>query len=125
MGRALAPEDGFERARAGHEACVRLFSPRNNGKSADVRSRSSLASHPFVSLTLRPIPQAPISHTSAAAVPVVGTSKRPNGKKRKRGRGRGEEEEADRGRVEEQGGWEMVLVPQGEGKLDWHLWEGQ
>ncbi|BGO99532.1 Proteophosphoglycan ppg4 [Rhodotorula toruloides ATCC 204091] len=84
-----------------------------------------LAKHPFISLTLRPFPHAPLSHTSAAAVPVVGTSNRPNGKKRKRGRGRGEEEEADRERVEDQGGWEMVLVPRGEGKLDWHLWEGQ
>ncbi|BGP07819.1 Ribonuclease P protein subunit p40 [Rhodotorula toruloides] len=86
---------------------------------------ADLAKHPFVSLTLRPFPHAPLSHTSAATVPVAGTSKRPNGKKRKRGRGRGEEEEADRERVEDQGGWEMVLVPRGEGKLDWHLWEGQ
>ncbi|BGP31838.1 hypothetical protein JCM10296v2_003615 [Rhodotorula toruloides] len=88
-------------------------------------SHPDLANHPFISLTLRPFPHAPLSHTSAAAVPVVGTSKRPNGKKRKCGRGRGEEEEADRKRVEEQGGWETILVPQGVGKLDWHLWEGQ
>ncbi|BGP24405.1 hypothetical protein JCM10295v2_003316 [Rhodotorula toruloides] len=87
--------------------------------------QSDLSSHAFVPLSLRPFPHAPFSHTLAAAVPVVGTSKRPNGRKRKRGRGRGEEEEADRERVEDQGGWEMVLVPRGEGKLDWHLWEGQ
>jgi hypothetical protein len=39
----------------------------------------------------------------------MGTSKKPNGKKRKRGRGRGEEEEADSARLAELGGWELVV----------------
>ncbi|BGP47873.1 hypothetical protein JCM10450v2_003738 [Rhodotorula kratochvilovae] len=91
-----------------------------------VLASSSLASHPFLSLSLTPFAHAPISHLSAASPPVVGTSQRPNGKKRKRGRGRGEEEEADRARVEDEGGWECVVRPvPGERSVEWHLWEGQ
>ncbi|GAA5909231.1 hypothetical protein JCM8208_005622 [Rhodotorula glutinis] len=85
----------------------------------------SLAALPFLSLSLSPFPHSPISHLSAASTPVVGTSKRPNGKKRKRGRGRGEEEEADRGRVEDEGGWACVVRRREEGRVEWHLWEGQ
>ncbi|TNY23466.1 Proteophosphoglycan ppg4 [Rhodotorula diobovata] len=82
---------------------------------------------PFLDLSLTPFAHAPLSHLSAASPPVVGTSKRPNGKKRKRGRGRGEEEEADRARVEDEGGWACVLRPreEGQGAIEWHLWEGQ
>ncbi|KWU46266.1 hypothetical protein RHOSPDRAFT_32267 [Rhodotorula sp. JG-1b] len=98
----------------------------------------NLAKIPFLSLSLRPFAHSPISHTSSAAdspnnndvVVVVGTSKKPNGKKRKRGRGRGEEEEADSGWLAELGGWELVLRRRrrrrGTGedeKLEWHLWE--
>ncbi|GAA5956444.1 hypothetical protein JCM8115_001726 [Rhodotorula mucilaginosa] len=95
----------------------------------------TLAAIPFLSLSLRPFAHSPISHTSSAAAEapnvsvVVGTSKKPNGKKRKRGRGRGEEEEADSARLAELGGWELV-VRRGRGttgeedeKLEWHLWE--
>ncbi|GAA6051360.1 hypothetical protein JCM3770_004501 [Rhodotorula araucariae] len=90
-----------------------------------VLASSSLTEHPFLDVSLMPFAHAPLSHLSATSPPVVGTSKRPNGKKRKRGRGRGEEEEADRARVEEEGGWACVVRPAGQGKLEWHLWEGQ
>lgn len=91
----------------------------------------TLAKIPFLSLSLRPFAHSPISHTSAAAnasdnnVVVVGTSKKPNGKKRNRGRGRGEEEEADSERLKELGGWELVLLRRSgeDDKLEWHLWE--
>lgn len=87
--------------------------------------RSSLSALPFLSLSLTPFPHAPLSHLSSVSPPVVGTSKRPNGKKRKRGRGRGEEEEADRERMEDEGGWEAVLRPQdGGNQFEWHIWEG-
>lgn len=92
-----------------------------------LRTRSLSPPLPFLDLSLTPFAHAPLSHLSAASPPVVGTSKRPNGKKRKRGRGRGEEEEADRARVEDEGGWACVLRPreEGQGAIEWHLWEGQ
>ncbi|GAA5953058.1 hypothetical protein JCM21900_005054 [Sporobolomyces salmonicolor] len=91
-----------------------------------VLNSASLTLHPFLHLSLRPVPHSPISHTSKSNPPIVGTSKRPNGKKRKRGRGRGEEEEAERERVEKGGGWEVVLKPNGQEKgAKWWMWEGQ
>ncbi|GAA6012912.1 hypothetical protein JCM10207_008374 [Rhodosporidiobolus poonsookiae] len=86
----------------------------------------AFSSTPFLSFSLKPFPHAPLSHLSAAFPPVVGTSKKPNGKKRKRGRGRGEEEEASRERMEEAGGWDLVIKPSaGKGEVEWYVWEGQ
>ncbi|GAA5909855.1 uncharacterized protein JCM6883_003116 [Sporobolomyces salmoneus] len=85
----------------------------------------SFTSIPFISMILRPFPHSPISHTSKENPPIVGTAVRPNGKKRKRGRGRGEEEEANRERLEDVGGWELVMRPQTEGTVEWWMWEGQ
>ncbi|GAA5886989.1 hypothetical protein JCM5296_005216 [Sporobolomyces johnsonii] len=104
-----------------------LLHPKTMSRMLEtVLDSASLTVHPFLHLSLRPIPHSPISHTSKSNPPVVGTSKRPNGKKRKRGRGRGEEEEADRERVQEGGGWEVVLKPNGQGKgAEWWMWEGQ
>ncbi|GAA5996400.1 hypothetical protein JCM5350_005224 [Sporobolomyces pararoseus] len=103
-----------------------LLHPKSLARTVeDVLSDPSFASVPFLSLILRPFPHSPISHTSAASTPVVGTSIRPNGKKRKRGRGRGEEEESNRERLADVGGWEVVLRPSQEGFVDWWLWEGQ
>ncbi|GAA6027427.1 hypothetical protein JCM8097_007857 [Rhodosporidiobolus ruineniae] len=90
-----------------------------------ITTSASFSTHPFLSLSLRPFPHSPLSHLSAANPPVVGTSKTPNGKKRKRGRGRGEEEEAKRERVEEGGGWEVVLRAGEEGRVEYWSWEGQ
>ncbi|GAA6062096.1 hypothetical protein JCM10212_002346 [Sporobolomyces blumeae] len=87
------------------------------------------SSLPFLSISLRPFTHAPISHTSKQNPPVLGTSMRPNGKKRKRGRGRGEEEEADRERQEDVGGWDVVLRPRDADEVrkavDCWVWEGQ
>ncbi|GAA6012344.1 hypothetical protein JCM11491_007102 [Sporobolomyces phaffii] len=105
-----------------------LLHPRSIAAVVEnVLGSPSFRTVPFLSLILRPFPHAPISHTSAANPPVVGTGVRPNGKKRKRGRGRGEEEEADRERLEDVGGWEVVLRPSttAESNVDWWLWEGQ
>lgn len=97
---------------------------------ASVRSRLTsllaqcrLSDLPFLSLSLRPFRHAPLSHLSAADPPVVGTSKKPNGKKRKRGRGRGEEEEADPVRVADEGGWDLVATRSDGGQVEWHLCE--
>ncbi|GAA5970945.1 hypothetical protein JCM11641_004518 [Rhodosporidiobolus odoratus] len=103
-----------------------LLHPQILGAALERVSKESLfTSSAFLSFNLRPFPHSPIYHLSTANPPVVGTSKKPNGKKRKRGRGRGEEEEADRARMEEAGGWEVVMKPAGGGKMDWYIWEGQ
>ncbi|GAA5928497.1 uncharacterized protein JCM15063_003894 [Sporobolomyces koalae] len=102
-----------------------LLHPRSMNEFVDLLlSNPELKSVPFISIVLRPFPHSPISHTSKSDCPIVGTSIRPNGKKRKRGRGRGEEEEADRDRLEDVGGWEVVLK-QDHTSLDWWMWEGQ
>lgn len=93
--------------------------------------QKSLVTAPFLSLSLQLFPHSPLSHTSARDPQVVGTGKRPNGKKRKRGRGRGEEEEADPAQVAEQGGWDLVLMRTeketatvADAQLEWHWWGG-
>jgi len=86
------------------------------------------SSIPFLSITLQPFPHSPISHTSKADTPVVGTGTRPNGKKSKRGRGRGEEEEADTEKIQDKGGYEIVLQRSRLERVDtvcWWMWEGQ
>ncbi|GJN89150.1 hypothetical protein Rhopal_002124-T1 [Rhodotorula paludigena] len=107
-------------------SCDGLLHPKMLSRALeDVLTGSNLSALPFLSLSLTPFPHAPLSHLSSVSPPVVGTSKRPNGKKRKRGRGRGEEEEADRERMEDEGGWEAVLRPQdGGNQFEWHIWEG-
>ncbi|GAA5997882.1 uncharacterized protein JCM10292_006881 [Rhodotorula paludigena] len=107
-------------------SCDGLLHPKMLSRAlVGVLTGSSLSALHFLSLSLTPFPHAPLSHLSSASPPVVGTSKRPNGKKRKRGRGRGEEEEADRERMEDEGGWEAVLRPQdGGNQVEWHIWEG-
>ncbi|GAA5981904.1 hypothetical protein JCM10908_004660 [Rhodotorula pacifica] len=101
-----------------------FFHPKTLAEQIQRLARSeALAQVPFASFSLRPFSHSPISHTSAADPPVVGTSQKPNGKKRKRGRGRGEEEEADPTRLADEGGWDLVLRRTGEGVLEWHLWE--
>ncbi|GAA5861111.1 hypothetical protein JCM8547_008039 [Rhodosporidiobolus lusitaniae] len=105
-----------------------MLHPRVMGRVLDEVAKNPIfASTPFLSLALRPFPHAPLSHLSAASPPVVGTSKKPNGKKRKRGRGRGEEEEANKERMGEDGGWEVVLRRREgeEGKVEYSMWEGQ
>ncbi|GAA5861927.1 hypothetical protein JCM3774_001353 [Rhodotorula dairenensis] len=97
-----------------------------------VAASEHLVAVPFLSLSLQPFSHSPLSHTSAAAnPPVVGTAKKPNGKKRKRGRGRGEEEEADPAHLAEHGGWDLVMLRRGAvageeetvAPLEWHMWE--
>lgn len=95
---------------------------------AHSRKLDRFSTIPFLSIMLRPFPHSPISHTSKADPPVVGTGTRPNGKKRKRGRGRGEEEEADAEKMQDIGGYEIVLQPARTEEIDtvtWWMWEGQ
>ncbi|BGP55271.1 hypothetical protein JCM8202_000654 [Rhodotorula sphaerocarpa] len=105
-------------------SCTGLLHPRSLSRTLEILARSVLLdSLPFLSLSLRPFPHAPLSHISSSPIPVVNTSKKPNGKKRKRGRGRGEEEEADPERNGEEGGWEVVMRRGPKGSLEVHWWE--
>ncbi|GAA5884667.1 hypothetical protein JCM16303_003705 [Sporobolomyces ruberrimus] len=120
------PRDECERGSLETLTVNGLLHPKTLSKVVrDILSDPSFSSIPFVSLVLRPFPHSPISHTSKENPPVVGTGVRPNGKKRKRGRGRGEEEEANRERLEDVGGWEIVLRPRSDALVDWWMWEGQ
>ncbi|GAA5829971.1 hypothetical protein JCM5353_003932 [Sporobolomyces roseus] len=106
-----------------------LLHPQAMKNSVDwILQDASFSTIPFLSIMLRPFPHSPISHTSKADPPVVGTGTRPNEKKRKRGRGRGEEEEADTEKLQDAGGYEIVLQPVRMEEIDtvtWWMWEGQ
>ncbi|ORY92493.1 ribonuclease P 40kDa subunit-domain-containing protein [Leucosporidium creatinivorum] len=128
------PREECEEGEATHLSWTGFFHPKLFAPLLDklLQKGSSLppTSGPsFLALALTPPPHSPLSHLSAASTPVVGTSKKPNGRKVKRGRGRGEEEEARPSSATgttsvDGGGWELLWKQDGD-TVNWCTWEGQ